>query len=65
VARFKGRVGHRIQSPTPLADARHSWLDAISSFGALLGLVGVAIDWDWADAVAGLAVTPFIGHVGY
>jgi cation diffusion facilitator family transporter len=65
VARFKGRVGRRIQSATLLADARHSWLDAISSFGALVGLVGVAVGWDWADAVAGLAVTLFIAHVGY
>jgi cation diffusion facilitator family transporter len=65
VARYKGRVGRRIQSATLLADARHSWLDAISSFGALVGLIGVAIGWTWADGVAGLAVTVFIAHVGY
>jgi cation diffusion facilitator family transporter len=65
VARYKGRVGLRIQSATLLADARHSWLDAISSLGALIGLVGVAIGWPRADAVAGLAVTLFIAHVGY
>jgi cation diffusion facilitator family transporter len=65
VARYKRRVGLRIQSATLLADARHSWLDAISSLGALIGLVGVAIGWPRADAVAGLAVTLFIAHVGY
>lgn len=65
VARYKLRVGTRIQSATLLADARHSWLDAISSFGALVGLIGVAVGWTRADAVAGLVVTLFIVHVGY
>jgi cation diffusion facilitator family transporter len=65
VARYKLVVGRRIQSATMIADARHSWLDALSSAGALLGLVGVAAGWAWADAVAGLAVTGFICHVGW
>jgi len=65
VARYKGRVGRRIQSATLVADAQHSWLDALSSAGALLGLVGVAAGLRWADAVAGLVVTAFICHVGY
>jgi len=65
VARYKGRVGQRIQSATLIADAQHSWLDALSSAGALLGLVGVASGLRWADAVAGLVVTAFICHVGY
>ena len=65
VARYKGRVGRRIQSATLIADAQHSWLDALSSAGALIGLVGVAAGLGWADAVAGLLVTAFIVHVGY
>ncbi|NNN16039.1 MAG: cation transporter [Acidimicrobiaceae bacterium] len=65
VARYKLRVGRRIQSTTLIADAQHSWLDAISSAGAMLGLVGVAAGLPWADAVAGLLVTGFICHVGY
>jgi cation diffusion facilitator family transporter len=65
VARYKRRVGKRIQSVTLLADAKHSWLDALASFGALLGLVGVASGLRWADAVAGLIVTAFIIHVGW
>ena len=65
VARYKFRVGRRIQSATLIADARHSWLDALSSAGALVGIVGVASGWHWADAVAGLLLTGFIGHVGY
>jgi cation diffusion facilitator family transporter len=65
VARYKRRVGGRIQSNTLLADAKHSWLDAVASAGALLGLVGVAAGLWWADGVAGLLVTGFIVHVGY
>ncbi|MHB8465278.1 MAG: cation diffusion facilitator family transporter [Acidimicrobiales bacterium] len=65
VARYKLRIGRRIQSATLVADAQHSWLDALSSAGALLGLVGVALGFGWADAVAGLLVTGFIIHVGY
>jgi cation diffusion facilitator family transporter len=65
VARYKRKVGTRIHSMTLLADARHSWLDAIASGGALLGLIGVASGLRWADGVAGLLVTAFIVHVGY
>jgi cation diffusion facilitator family transporter len=65
VARYKLRVGRRIQSATLISDAKHSWLDALSSAGALAGLVGVALGQRWADPVAGLVVTLFICHVGY
>ena len=65
VARYKGVVGRRIQSATLVADARHSWLDAISSLGALVGLVFVAFGYRLGDPIAGFAITLFIGHVGY
>jgi cation diffusion facilitator family transporter len=65
VARYKLAVGRRINSATLIADARHSWLDALSSAGALTGLVAVALGQSWGDPVAGLAVTAFICHVGY
>jgi hypothetical protein len=65
VAWYKRRVGKRINSATLIADARHSWLDALSSAGALAGLVAVAFGQPWGDPVAGLAVTAFICHVGY
>ena len=65
VARYKLAVGKRINSATLIADARHSWLDALSSAGALAGLVAVALGQSWGDPVAGLAVTAFICHVGY
>jgi cation diffusion facilitator family transporter len=65
VARYKMAVGRRINSATLVADARHSWLDALSSAGALVGLVAVALGQSWGDPVAGIAVTLFICHVGY
>lgn len=65
VARYKLTVGRRIRSATMVADAKHSWLDALSSAGAMLGLIGVALGWAWADAVAGIVVTGFICHVGW
>ncbi|WP_374021952.1 cation diffusion facilitator family transporter [Mycobacterium sp. HNNTM2301] len=65
VARYKLVVGKRIRSATMVADAKHSWLDALSSAGAMLGLMGVALGWGWADAVAGIVVTGFICHVGW
>ena len=65
VARYKLVVGRRINSATLIADARHSWLDALSSAGALAGLIAVALGQPWGDPVAGLAVTAFICHVGY
>jgi cation diffusion facilitator family transporter len=65
VAWYKRRVGRRIGSLTLIADARHSWLDAISSLGALTGLALVAAGYRWGDPVAGFAITAFICHVGY
>jgi cation diffusion facilitator family transporter len=65
VARYKLVVGRRIGSATMVADARHSWLDALSSAGAMAGLIGVALGWGWADAIAGIIVTGFICHVGW
>ena len=65
VARYKLTVGRRIRSATLIADARHSRLDALSSAGALAGLLAVAAGQRWGDPVAGIAVTLFICHVGY
>ena len=65
VARYKLVAGRRINSATLVADARHSWLDALSSAGALAGLVAVSLGFRLGDPIAGLAVTLFICHVGY
>jgi cation diffusion facilitator family transporter len=64
VARYKLRVGRAIKSAPLLVDARHSWLDAIASAGALAGLIGVALGQRVADPIAGFAITLFIIHIG-
>lgn len=65
VARYKAHVAKQIQSTTMEAEATHSWLDTVSSLGALVGLIGVGLGYRWADPVAGFAVTLFIAHVGF
>ena len=64
VARYKGRVGREIKSAPLIVDARHSWLDAIASFGALVGLIGVALGFLQADPLAGFAITVLIVRIG-
>ena len=63
VSRYKAHVARQINSVTMQAEANHSWLDTVSSFGALVGLIGVAFGYSWADPVAGFAITLFIVHV--
>jgi cation diffusion facilitator family transporter len=48
VARYKLVVGRRINSATLIADARHSWLDALASAGAMATLIAVALGQPWA-----------------
>ena len=64
VSTYKARVARRIHSATLAADAKHSWLDMLSSIGALIGLGGVSLGYRWADPVAGAVVALFICHVG-
>jgi cation diffusion facilitator family transporter len=56
VARYKLIVGRRISSATLVADARHSWLDALSLADALVGLIAVSLGFWLGDPIAGLAV---------
>jgi len=65
VSKYKLHVARRIQSVTLRAEARHSWLDMISSLGALFGLVAVALGYPRGDPIAGAFVTLFICHVGW
>ncbi len=65
VGRYKMVVGRRIHSLALVADARHSWLDTLSSLAALVGLLGASLGAPWADGLAGLAITSLIVHVGY
>lgn len=64
VARYKLNVGREIKSAPLIVDARHSWLDAVSSAGALIGLLGVAAGFRAADPIAGFAISLFIVRIG-
>ncbi len=64
VARYKLKVGRAINSAPLIVDARHSWLDAVASAGALAGLIGVALGFRVADPFAGFAITVLIIHIG-
>jgi cation diffusion facilitator family transporter len=65
VSRYKQQIGTRIHSSALIADAHHSRLDALSSVGALGGLVLVAAGFPVGDPIAGFAVTLLILEVGY
>jgi divalent metal cation (Fe/Co/Zn/Cd) transporter len=53
VSRYKAQVARQIHSITMEAEANRSCLDTVSSFGALVGLIGVALGYRWADPIAG------------
>jgi cation diffusion facilitator family transporter len=65
VSRYKERIGVRIHSSALVADAHHSRLDALSSLGALGGLILVAAGYPIGDPIAGFAVTLLILEVGF
>ncbi len=57
VARYRIRVGRQIGSAALVADGLHARTDGFTSLAVLLGVGGVAVGWDWADPVIGLAIT--------
>ena len=64
VSRYKRSVARRIRSITLEAEAQHSWLDTLSSFGALVGLAGVAVGWPSADPIAGWTTLETASAIG-
>ena len=60
VARYRIRVGRRIGSEALVADGLHARTDAYTSLAVVAAGVGAALDWRWADPVAGLAVALMI-----
>jgi cation diffusion facilitator family transporter len=57
VAQYRIRVGRRIGSAALVADGLHARTDGFTSLAVLLGAGGVALGWEWADPVVGLAIT--------
>jgi cation diffusion facilitator family transporter len=57
VAIYRIRVGERIGSAALVADGHHARTDGLTSLGVLAGAIGVALGFDRADPIAGLAIT--------
>lgn len=57
VARYRITVGRRIGSAALVADGLHARTDGFTSLAVLVGAIGVAVGWQWADPVVGLLIT--------
>jgi cation diffusion facilitator family transporter len=57
VAGYRIRAGRKIGSAALVADGLHARADGLTSLAVLAGAGGVALGLDWADPVAGLAIT--------
>ncbi len=60
VAAYRIRVGRKIGSASLVADGLHARSDGLTSLAVLVGAVGVAVGWEWADPVVGLAISAAI-----
>jgi len=57
VALYRIREGRAIGSAALVADGHHARTDGLTSLAVLVGAGGVAVGWNWADPVVGLAIT--------
>jgi cation diffusion facilitator family transporter len=57
VAAYRIRVGRRIGSAALEADGYHARTDGFTSLAVVFGAVGVALGWQVADPIVGLAIT--------
>ena len=60
VALYKIRVGRQINSAALVADGLHSRIDWLAALAAFVGLGGLALGFNRADPLAGLAITAVI-----
>ena len=60
VAAYRIRVGRRIGSASLVADGLHARSDGLTSLAVLVGAIGVALGWRWADPAVGLAISAAI-----
>lgn len=62
---YTNRAAEKINSNLLRANAWHSRSDAVSSLIVLLGVVGVMLGFDYADALALIGVSIMIGWIGW
>jgi divalent metal cation (Fe/Co/Zn/Cd) transporter len=56
-AQIRSRAGRRLESPALIADGSHARVDGFVSLGVLLTAAVVAVGWNVADPLIGLAIT--------
>jgi cation diffusion facilitator family transporter len=62
-ARVRLRAGERLHSPALVADGHHARVDGFVSLGVIVSAVLVAVGFDRADPLVGLAITALILHI--
>jgi cation diffusion facilitator family transporter len=62
-ARVRLRAGERLHSPALVADGHHARVDGFVSLGVIASALLVAIGFDRADPIVGLAITALILHI--
>lgn len=65
VTAYEHRRGKELDSAILLADAGHTFSDALAAVVVLASLGGSALGLPWADLVAAVIVCGFIGRTGY
>jgi len=56
-AQVRLRAGRRLASPALIADGNHARVDSFVSLGVVVSAIGVALGFDLADPIVGLAIT--------
>ena len=56
-AQVRLRAGRRLASPALIADGNHARVDGFVSLGVVVSAIGVALGFDRADPLVGLAIT--------
>jgi cation diffusion facilitator family transporter len=64
LAWYKGRVGKKVNSPSLLADSRHSWTDTIASVGVILGVGLNAAGVPYVDSIMALVIVVILVYSG-
>jgi cation diffusion facilitator family transporter len=62
---YKLKVGRELQSPSLIADGKHTRADTYASIAVLIGIVGSYLGFYTLDPIAGMVVSLFIFKAGY
>jgi cation diffusion facilitator family transporter len=65
LSRYKLKVGRELNSPSLIADGKHTQADTYASTAVLLGLMGYYFGFSSLDAIAGILVSIFVFRAGY